>query len=182
LIFFSILSPNFFICQIWSLFFLLLFVLLSPNTSFVNQNWVVNFVNLVHSVPSTFHLSFWSLTTNLDNLLGFLHVYPFVLFDFLFFFLIFLGKKWVIIVIQIMIELRMMIIFMMIQESLQDLINIRGPFHECRHQVDDLHILHFIIMLGRNNCKLFNCKILYKCLFACNNLKRGRLTSYPKWD
>jgi len=39
-------------------------------------------------VLQLFHLLFWSFTTNLDNLLGFLHVYHLVFLDF-FFYLIF---------------------------------------------------------------------------------------------
>jgi hypothetical protein len=46
-------------------------------------------------VPSTFYFLFWSFTTNLDNLLGFIHLYPLVFFIFIFFsFLNFLwGQK-----------------------------------------------------------------------------------------
>jgi len=61
----------------------------SPNRSSINHNLVVNFANLVHFGPSTFHLSFWSFTTNLGNLLDFLYVYPLVFWIFFFFFLVF---------------------------------------------------------------------------------------------
>jgi hypothetical protein len=181
LIFFSILSPNFFICQIWSLFFIVICFIVTEYV-FCQSKMGRQFCQSCTFCSFNFSLVILIPHHQLRQSSRLSSCVSFCVIWFSFFFLIFLGKKWVIIVIQIMIELRMMIIFMMIQESLQDLINIRGPFHECRHQVDDLHILQFIIMLGRNNCKLFNCKILYKCLFACNNLKRGRSTSYPKWD
>jgi len=66
----------------------------SSNGSFVNQNWIINFVNLVHSGPLTFHLSFWSFTINLGNLLGFFHVYLlafWIAFSFFFSFLDFFS-------------------------------------------------------------------------------------------
>jgi hypothetical protein len=47
--------------------------------SFVNQNWVVNFFDLIHFSLLTFYLLFWS-TINLDSLLGFLYVYSLVFF------------------------------------------------------------------------------------------------------
>ena len=50
---------------------------------------VANFVNLVHFGPSTFHLSSWSFTVNLDNLLGFIHVYPLVFWIFFIYFFFF---------------------------------------------------------------------------------------------
>jgi hypothetical protein len=62
---------------------------------FFNQNWVFNFI---HFGPLTFHLSLWSFTTNLGNLIGFFfHVY--LLLFWIYFSLSFLnflwGQKWV---------------------------------------------------------------------------------------
>ena len=43
---------------------------------FISQNWVVNFVDLIHFNPQTFPLVILVLHHHLGNLLGFLHVYP----------------------------------------------------------------------------------------------------------
>jgi hypothetical protein len=65
----------------------------SPKESFVNQNWVANFVNLVHSGPSTFSLVILVLHHQLGQSSK-LHVYPFIFFYF--YFLDFSwGQRWV---------------------------------------------------------------------------------------
>jgi len=59
----------------------------SPNGSFFNQNWVVNFVNFIHSGPPTFSL----VILVRHHLLGFFffYMYPLVFLDFIFLFFFF---------------------------------------------------------------------------------------------